>query len=232
MSLAQLEQAIAYQFRQSQLLKQAITHRSFGIQHNERLEFLGDSVLNCTVAWLLYSKFPLLPEGVLSRLRANLVCQHSLHDIAQQLDLGPHLLLGDGEVKSGGRKRPSILADALESVFGAVFIDGGFEQAQQVIARLFESAISDINPDTPGKDAKTLLQEYLQGKRLPLPDYTLINTRGQAHEQTFHVTCTVPSLSIETHGAAASRRAAEQAAAHHAWQAIQNISTPPGHSKT
>lgn len=232
MSLAQLEHAIAYQFKQQALLKQALTHRSYSVQHYERLEFLGDGILNCVAAYLLFNKFPELSEGMLSRLRANLVCQNSLHDIAERLNLGQHLLLGEGEVKSGGRKRPSILADSVESLFGAVLLDGGFDQVQQVIARLYADVIDAINPDTPGKDAKTLLQEYLQSKHLPLPDYVLTNTRGQAHEQTFHIQCSVPALTIETHGAASSRRAAEQVAAQLAWQVILCTPTQAGQRKT
>ena len=216
-----LEQAIGYRFSRRELLRQALTHRSFSAQHNERLEFLGDSLLNCAVALLLYDAFPTLTEGALSRLRANLVCQQSLADIAVMLQLGKYLQLGDGEQKSGGRNRPSILADACESLLGAIFLDGGFDAARQTVARLYADSIDAINPEQPAKDAKTRLQEYLQGERLPLPDYTLGSTSGQAHEQTFHVECSIPALSIVTRGSASSRRAAEQAAADAAWQLIQ-----------
>lgn len=217
-----IEQAIGYQFKQPQLLTQAFTHRSYGTPHNERLEFLGDSVLNCAVAHFLYARFPTLPEGVLSRLRANLVRQQSLFEIAQQLQLGDFLRLGDGEVKSGGRNRPSILADALESIFGAILLDSNFDQAQKVIHYLYADSIAAIDPQTPAKDPKTLLQEVLQSRHLPLPDYVLASTTGHAHEQTFSIHCIIPPLSIRTLGVANSRRAAEQAAALIAYQAIMH----------
>jgi ribonuclease III len=215
-----IERAIGYQFKQPGLLAQAFTHRSFGTPHNERLEFLGDSVLNCAIAHFLYTRFPDLPEGVLSRLRANLVRQQSLFEIADSLHIGDALRLGDGEVKSGGRSRPSILADALESVFGAILLDSDFDQAQQVIHRLYANRIAAIDPETPAKDAKTLLQEALQSRHLPLPDYVLVSTSGHAHEQTFSIDCIIPALSIHTNGVANSRRAAEQAAALTAYQVI------------
>ncbi|MHB1678466.1 MAG: ribonuclease III [Sulfuriferula sp.] len=220
MNVTAIERAIGYQFKRANLLTQAFTHRSFGIPHNERLEFLGDSVLNCAVAQLLYMRFPDLPEGVLSRLRANLVRQQSLFEIAERLRLGDFLRLGDGEIKSGGRNRPSILADALESIFGAVLLDSDFNQAQQVIHHLYAESIAAIDPNTPAKDSKTLLQEVLQGRHLPLPDYILVATSGQAHEQIFNIDCVVPALSIHTTGVANSRRAAEQAAALTAYQTI------------
>lgn len=219
--LAEIEQSIGYVFRQSALLKLALTHRSYAGQHNERLEFLGDGLLNCVVAHLLYQHFADQPEGTLSRLRATLVCQDSLHDIAVRLDIGTFLLLGEGEIKSGGRQRPSILADALESIFGAIFLDSGFDSCHQTITRLFQPIIAGIDPVHAGKDAKTLLQEYLQGRRLPLPDYQLASTSGQAHAQVFHVDCVIPALAIKSHGTGNSRRAAEQAAARMAWQQIQ-----------
>ena len=215
-----IEQAIGYTFRQSHHLHQALTHRSFGTPHNERLEFLGDSVLNCAVAHLLYVHFPDLPEGVLSRLRANLVRQQSLFEIAVTLGLGTLLKLGDGEVKSGGRNRPSILADGLESLFGAIFLDGGFAEAERVIHALYAPQLADIDPELPAKDAKTLLQEILQSRRLPLPAYELAGTMGDAHAQTFRVTCSIPALQICTQGEAASRRAAEQTAAQAAYNLI------------
>ena len=215
-----IEQAIGYTFRQPHHLHQALTHRSFGAPHNERLEFLGDSVLNCAVAHLLYAHFPDLPEGVLSRLRANLVRQQSLFEIAVTLGLGTLLKLGDGEVKSGGRNRPSILADGLESLFGAIFLDGGFAEAERVIHALYAPQLADIDPELPAKDAKTLLQEILQSRRLPLPAYELAGTMGDAHAQTFRVTCSIPALQICTQGEAASRRAAEQTAAQAAYNLI------------
>lgn len=223
MNFVELEQLICYTFKQPGLLKHALTHRSFAAPNNERLEFIGDSVLNCVIAHLLFSRFPSSSEGVLSRLRANLVCQHSLFELAQELNLGELLLLGDGELKTGGRVRPSTLADALESVLGAIFLDGGFDQAHQVIARLYNTKITAINPDIPDKDAKTLLQEYVQGHRLPLPLYQLTETLGSAHDQTFYVSCEIPSIPLQTHGVGNSRRAAEQAAAAHAWQHISSL---------
>ncbi len=227
-----IEHAIGYQFKQPGLLVQAFTHRSFGVPHNERLEFLGDSILNCAVAHLLYSSFPDVPEGILSRLRANLVRQQSLFEIAEHLHLGEFLRLGDGEIKSGGRNRPSILADALESVFGAILLDSDFDHAQQVIHRLYADSIAAIDPNTPAKDSKTLLQEVLQGRHLPLPDYILVSTTGQAHEQVFTIDCVIPALSVHTTGVANSRRAAEQAAALTAHQAITTNTPKKSDKKT
>jgi ribonuclease III len=211
--LTRLAASLCYAFQQEALLRQAITHRSYGAQHNERLEFLGDSVLNCTIARALYDTFPGLPEGTLSRMRANLVKQDTLAEIAVRLKLGEYMLLGEGELKSGGFRRPSILADTLESIFGAVFLDAGFEAARAVILRLFDPVIAAIDPNASGKDAKTQLQEWLQGKRHPLPDYQLAGTRGEAHDQIFIVACHIPALGVTTQGQGKSRRAAEQEAA-------------------
>ena len=211
--LARLAASIGHSFNQENLLRQALTHRSHSALHNERLEFLGDSVLNCTIAHALYETFPQLPEGTLSRMRANLVKQDTLAGIAVQLKLGDYLLLGEGELKSGGFRRPSILADALESIFGAVFLDAGFDAARRVVIRMFEPVIASIDPKASGKDAKTQLQEWLQGKRYSLPEYKLAGTRGEAHDQVFIVTCAIPALDISTQGQGKSRRAAEQEAA-------------------
>lgn len=215
-----IERALGYSFRDPRHLQQALTHRSFGTPHNERLEFLGDSVLNCAVAQLLYQHFPDLPEGALSRLRANLVRQQALFEIAVTLHLGEHLRLGDGEVKSGGRQRPSILADALESLFGALLLDAGFTEAARVIHALYAPHIANIDPNLSAKDAKTLLQEALQSRRLPLPDYVLVGTTGDAHAQTFRIDCVIAALNIRTQGEANSRRAAEQNAAQQAYNAM------------
>lgn len=212
-SPSRLSASLGYAFRQEGLLRQALTHRSYGAQHNERLEFLGDSVLNCIVARALYDAFPNLPEGTLSRMRANLVRQETLAEIAQRLKLGDYMLLGEGELKSGGFRRPSILADTLESIFGAVFLDAGFEAAQAVVLRQFEPIIASIDPNASGKDAKTRLQEWLQGRKHALPDYRLAGTRGEAHDQLFVVACHIPALGITTEGQGRSRRAAEQEAA-------------------
>lgn len=220
-ALLQLQAALQYVFVRHALLEQALTHRSHGYPNNERLEFLGDSVLNCSIAQALYTSFTELPEGSLSRLRANLVRQDTLAEIASELQLGGMLRLGEGEIKSGGFRRPSILADALESVFGAIYLDGGFDAASTVIQHLFKSLIADINPKASGKDAKTELQELLQARRLPLPEYRIINTVGHAHEQDFIVDCILASPSLSTRGQGKSRRAAEQEAARLACAQLQ-----------
>jgi ribonuclease-3 len=223
MDLAALERRLGYQFKQTELLEQAVTHRSHGAVHNERLEFLGDAVLNCTIAQLLFQKYARLNEGDLSRLRANLVKQQSLAEVAESLELSTYLRLGEGERKSGGFRRPSILADTMEALFGAAFVDGGFEAARDVITRLFEPVLKHVDPKTLGKDSKTLLQEYLQGKRLPLPVYAVVETRGAAHNQEFEVECAIPKLEVSVRGTGKSRRAAEQSAAKHAFEHAQAV---------
>jgi len=210
---AQLESSLGHLWRDRDLLTQALTHRSFGSHNNERLEFLGDGVLNCVIGLMLYKRFPDQPEGRLSRLRANLVNQDSLHEIALALDLGRHLRLGEGELKSGGAQRPSILADALESLLGAALLDAGFDAASGIVERLFDAKVNAINPTHQGKDAKTRLQEWLQPRRLGLPDYTLTQTDGQAHAQIFHVECRIPARKVVTRGHGQNRKAAEQMAA-------------------
>lgn len=196
MPLSQLESRLRYEFRNAELLRQALTHRSHSATHNERLEFLGDSVLNCAVAALLFQRFGKLDEGDLSRVRANLVKQQSLYEIAQALNISDGLRLGEGELRSGGFRRPSILADAFEAIIGAVFLDGGFDAAQGVIKRLYVPILDHIDPRTLGKDAKTLLQEYLQGHKIALPAYTVVATHGAAHNQQFEVECSVPKLDL------------------------------------
>jgi ribonuclease-3 len=218
---AQLAGQLGYQFNDPTLLRQALTHRSRGPRHNERLEFLGDSVLNCGIAAALYERFPDLTEGTLSRLRANLVKQDSLAEIAIELKLGDHLLLGEGELKSGGFRRPSILADGLESIIGAIFLDGGFDAACQVVLALFRGKLDSIDPRVSGKDAKTRLQEWLQGRRHALPDYQLLATHGDAHDQEFIVRCAIPSFGVTTEGRGRSRRAAEQEAASQALASLE-----------
>lgn len=218
MELSAVEKKIGYRFRDAELLRQALTHRSLGPKHNERLEFLGDGVLNCAIAGELFDRFPALPEGELSRLRASLVNQQTLFSLAQSLALGDALRLGEGELKSGGFQRPSILADALEAIFGAVFLDGGFDSARETVRVLFEPLIASIDPKTHGKDPKTLLQEYLQGRRLPLPQYAVVSTRGEAHDQRFQVECVIADLDIRSLGEGTSRRAAEQDAARAAYE--------------
>lgn len=218
-----LQTALGHEFVGKTLLQQALTHRSHGVTHNERLEFLGDSVLNCVVAAMLFDRFPKIDEGDLSRLRANLVKQQSLYEIAQRLELSQYLHLGEGELKSGGFRRPSILADTVEALFGAVFLDAGFDVARQVIGRLYRPVLETVDPMTLGKDAKTLLQEYLQGRKIALPLYAVVATHGAAHSQEFEVECAVPKLSIQVLGAGGSRRAAEQAAARKALEAAQAL---------
>lgn len=211
--LAALQQRLQYTFADLSLLTQAITHRSFSADHNERLEFLGDSVLGLCVADLLYKRLSALPEGDLSRVRAGLVRQEALHPLAVKLGLPDVIRLGEGELRSGGQKRPSILADALEAVIGAVYLDGGFVAAQALVNRLY--ATLDINPAMAamGKDPKTELQEWLQARRMKVPGYKVIATLGAAHKQTFEVDCEIPDLKLIARGQGGSRRAAEQAAA-------------------
>lgn len=213
MASDRLQDALGRRFARPELLNQALTHRSHSSPHNERLEFLGDSVLNCIMAALLFERFPSLREGELSRQRANLVRQNTLAEIAQSLCLGDRLRLGEGELKSGGARRPSILADALEAVIGAVFLDGGFEAAREVVLRLYRPMLERIDPTDSGKDAKTELQELLQARKLQLPSYSLVRTSGEAHAQTFEVECAIPALGIRVAGSGSSRRSAEQAAA-------------------
>lgn len=228
-----LEIRIGYIFKNAELLQQALTHRSHSSVHNERLEFLGDSVLNCVIASLLFERYNKIDEGDLSRLRANLVKQQSLYEIAQSIELSQYLRLGEGELKSGGFRRPSILADTLEAVFGAIFLDSGFNAAEEIIRSLYISSLDTVDPKTLGKDAKTLLQEYLQGKKIALPQYNVIATHGAAHSQEFEVECLVPKLDIQVFGGGGSRRAAEQDAAKHALDAVQLalIKTPAGTKK-
>ncbi len=216
-----LQAQLGHEFSDVSLLRQALTHRSYGQPHNERLEFLGDSVLNCVVAALLYRTYAQLDEGDLSRVRANLVRQQSLYEIAQGLKLSAELLLGEGERKSGGARRPSILADALEAIVGAIYLDAGFEVAERVICALYRPVLRTVDPRTLGKDAKTLLQEHLQGCKLPLPVYSVVATHGAAHKQMFEVECAIPRLDIQVLGSGGSRRAAEQVAAKLALEAAQ-----------
>lgn len=215
-----LEQALGHRFARPELLRQALTHRSHSSPHNERLEYLGDSILNCAVAILLFRQFPALKEGELSRLRANLVRQEALADIAADLHVGDVLRLGEGELKSGGFRRPSILADTLEAIFGAIYLDAGFDAAHAVIERLYQSRIDRIDPRQSGKDAKTAFQEWLQGRRLPLPRYELLETHGAAHAQEFVVSCSIPALDLHVTGRGSSRRAAEQSAARSALEKL------------
>jgi len=214
-----LQNRLGHVFKDVALLRQALTHRSHSVLHNERLEFLGDSVLNCVVASLLFQKYKTIDEGDLSRVRANLVKQQSLYEIALRLELAQFLRLGEGELKSGGFRRPSILADTLEALIGAIFLDAGFNVARDVIFGLYEPILETVDPATLGKDAKTLLQEYLQSKKISLPVYTVAATHGVAHNQEFEVECAIPKLDIKVFGTGRSRRAGEQAAAKMAFEA-------------
>jgi ribonuclease-3 len=211
--LSALQVRLGYSFRQPALLQQALTHRSFSADHYERLEFLGDSVLNLAVSHMLYAQLAHMPEGDLSRVRANLVKQDTLHQLAKTLDVSAVMRLGEGEMRSGGQGRPSILADMVEAIIGAVYLDGSYTDAQALVERLFAKV--DIKPDMQavGKDPKTELQEWLQGRKFALPKYTVVGTSGAAHRQQFEVSCEVTELRQTQQGSGASRRAAEQAAA-------------------
>lgn len=228
MTLSELENKLGYTFTKTALLEQALTHRSFGAGHNERLEFLGDSVLNCCVANIIYHRFPSMPEGELSRLRANLVNQSVLAELSTHLGLGALLRLGDGEVKTGGASRPSILGDTLEAILGAIFLEAGFSSASLVVSTLFAARIDTAQNTKPVKDAKTALQEWLQGKHLPLPEYIVKRIEGESHRQLFYVECGVATFGVKCAGSGPTRRVAEQNAAAHALQAlIENTVSGP-----
>jgi ribonuclease III len=211
--LDQLQGALGHSFANVGLLRQALTHRSYSADHYERLEFLGDSVLNLAVSALLYQRLGDLPEGDLSRVRANLVKQDTLVMLAERLSLAPYLHLGEGEHKSGGRSRPSILADAVEAIIGAMYIDAGFATAQAFVQRLYADMPLGADKAAMRKDAKTALQEWLQGRKMALPTYKVERILGEAHQQTFEVSCTVPALGLTAVGSGTSRRIAEQAGA-------------------
>lgn len=208
-----LPQQLSYTFNNISLLEQALTHRSASKQHNERLEFLGDAVLGMVVAEILFDKFPNLPEGKLTRMRSNLVKGTTLATIAKELSIGPLIKLGPGELKSGGRRRESILADAVESIIGAVYLDGGFDAARQLIERLFTARLKSLDPNEVIKDNKTQLQEYLQSKQVSLPEYSVVEISGKDHAQTFLVSCEIKELKVRAVGKGRSRRIAEQEAA-------------------
>lgn len=216
-----INKGLGYQFKTPALLAQALTHRSFSGNNNERLEFLGDSVLNFIIAHQLFLRFPKLPEGDLSRLRAQLVKESSLAEIAFELNLGDVLKLGEGELKSAGWRRPSILADALEAIIGAVYSDGGFAETETVVLKLYAEKLANIDPKIIDKDAKSQLQEYLQGKKIELPDYNVIAIEGEAHAQTFKMQCVINKLNITSEGEGSSRRVAEQQAAQFALEMIE-----------
>lgn len=221
MTQQDLSNRLTYSFVNANLLTQALTHRSYSAQNNERLEFLGDGALNFMIANQLYQRFPTLAEGDLSRLRAQLVKESTLSEIALTLNLGDALKLGEGELKSAGWRRPSILADALEALIGAVYLDGGFAAAEALVLNLYANKLNTIDPKIIDKDAKSLLQERLQGKKIAVPEYTVTHLGGEAHAQVFVVECWIEKLNIRTVGQGTSRRIAEQQAAQHALIAFE-----------
>ena len=211
--LQALQQRLGYRYTRAELLRRALTHRSWGAEHNERLEFLGDAVLSLAISRLLFDRHTDSDEGDLTRVRAHLVREDSLHRVALSLGLPEVMRLSEGEARGGGAQRPSILADAVEALIGAVFLEGGYEAAHAVVQRLFGEIISATEAESWGKDAKTELQEWLQARRVPVPAYRITATRGQAHAQTFEVECAVPTLGLAERGEGRSRRIAEQEAA-------------------
>ena len=226
--LDSLQDRIGHRFADAPLMRRALTHRSFGSDHNERLEFLGDAVLSLAISGLLFERFAGSDEGDLTRVRAHLVREDSLHRVAVQLGLPEVLNLGEGEARGGGAQRASILADALEALIGAAFLDGGFDAARSVVQRLFGEVIATTDVASWTKDAKTELQEWLQARRLPVPTYRIAATRGQAHAQTFEVECAVPALHLVESGEGRSRRVAEQEAARRMLDSLKTNDKPGG----
>ena len=219
-----MKDRIGHRFAQPQLLEQALKHRSAGAPHNERLEFLGDGLVNLFIAEALYARWPSANEGALTRARAELVRESALAPIARALGLGERLTLGPGEMKSGGHRRDSILADAVEAVVAAIYLDAGFERCREVVLPWFQSAMDALPPPSKvGKDAKTRLQEWLQARQHPLPVYALLGESGEDHAKVFHVSCTLSQPELVTEGEGSSRRAAEQVAA----EAALSVLTPP-----
>jgi ribonuclease-3 len=212
-NLPNTKKLFGYEFEDAALLDLALTHRSFSAKHNERLEFIGDSVLNCVVALNLYRHFPELPEGDLSRIRARLVDRDTLDGLAHGMNLARFLRLGEGELKSGDFERSSILADAMEAIFGAIATDANFDAARAAIEFAYGDKLKNANPEQLGKDPKTRLQEWLQGRHIPLPDYKVTEIKGEAHEQIFRVECAIALFDSPVQGEGFSRRAAEQRAA-------------------
>ena len=223
-----LQARLGHRFADPALLQRALTHRSFGAEHNERLEFLGDAVLNMAVSGLLYERFSGSDEGDLTRVRAHLVREDSLHRAALGLGLPEVLRLSDGEARGGGAQRPSILADAMEALIGAVYLDGSPAPAARLVRQLFGELIAASEADAWSKDAKTELQEWLQARRLPVPAYRIVGTRGQAHAQTFDVECAVATLGLTEQGEGKSRRAAEQEAARRMLARLRASDKPGG----
>ena len=220
--IEQIEKILNYHFNDNSLLQLALTHRSFEGKNNERLEFLGDSILNFIIAEFLFKKFNLLSEGDLSRLRSQLVKSETLSEIGISLQLGDYLILGEGVLKSSGWRRPSILADSVEAIIGAVFIDGGVNAASSLILTWFKSRIESINPDNIQKDSKSVLQELLQARKINLPDYNIVSIEGEAHCQHFRVSCSIPKLGLSIEGEGSSRKIAEQGAAEEILKKLKN----------
>lgn len=223
MTQQDLSRRLTYKFVDKNLLAQALTHRSYASQNNERLEYLGDGALNFIIANQLYQRFPTLAEGDLSRLRAQLVKEATISEIALSLNIGDALKLGEGELKSAGWRRPSILADALEAIVGAVYLDGGFVAAEALVLELYAEKLNTIDPKVIDKDPKSLLQELLQGRKVAVPEYAVIHTGGEAHAQVFIVECFIQKLDIRTVGEGTSRRIAEQQAAQLALLELEKI---------
>ena len=224
-SINQLSKKIGYSFIQPELLLQALTHRSAKGQHNERLEFLGDSILGFVIAEALFEKFPKHDEGDLTRMRSSLVKGVTLAEIGRDFNLGEHLILGPGELKSGGHRRESILEDAIEAIIGAVYLDSNITQCKELILKWFSKRLSSIKPGHEQKDPKTRLQEYLQGRKIPLPVYDVIDTSGQSHNQQFTVSCVTDVVDTEIVAKGTSRRKAEQAAAHQVLMELEQNKT-------
>ncbi|GJJ80247.1 ribonuclease 3 [Pasteurella canis] len=221
-NLERLQKKIGYQFNQITWLKQALTHRSAAVKHNERLEFLGDAILNFIIAEALYHQFPKCNEGELSRMRATLVREPTLASLAREFELGDYMALGPGELKSGGFRRESILADCVEAIIGAISLDSSLEITSEIVQNWYKELLNQIKPGDNQKDPKTRLQEYLQGKHLPLPTYNVIDIKGEAHCQTFTVECTIQNIDRTFIGVGSSRRKAEQAAAENLLQELEN----------
>ena len=219
---ARLSQRLGYQFSNVELLQQALTHRSAAKQHNERLELLGDAVLGMVVAQALFKRFPTVPEGKLTRMRSTLVKGDTLAELGREADVGELLKLGPGELKSGGHRRSSIIADAMEAILGAIYLEAGLEATTEVILRLWQSRIDKLDPNEHPKDAKTRLQEFLQSRKLPLPVYEVVDISGKDHDQTFVVHCQIESLGKPMKGTGTSRRKAEQQAARNALEKLDN----------
>ncbi|HAU92154.1 MAG TPA: ribonuclease III [Alteromonas sp.] len=219
---ARLSQRLGYQFSNVELLQQALTHRSAAKQHNERLEFLGDAVLGMVVAQALFKRFPTVPEGKLTRMRSTLVKGDTLAELGREADVGELLKLGPGELKSGGHRRSSIIADAMEAILGAIYLEAGLDTTAEVILRLWQSRIDKLDPNEHPKDAKTRLQEFLQSRKLPLPVYEVVDISGKDHDQTFVVHCQIESLGKPMKGTGTSRRKAEQQAARNALEKLDD----------